>query len=162
MKRLLNTLLVCVLCSSVAFACPPSGDGAKASTKVEKSMDAAVQFASLDLDVKGMTCAGCENKVKASLASIDGVVETKKVCSKSDKASLTFDPNVTSSDEIIKQLAKATGYSVAVVKSAGISDSAARKCSAECAKACCSGKSAKGKSSCTKAKAVGDDSLEKE
>ena len=160
MKTLLNTLLICILCSGVAFACPPDGSGEKASN-TEISKDAAVSFASLDLDVIGMTCGGCENKVKASLAGIDGVVETKKVCSESDKASLTYDPSVTSSDEIIKQLVDKTGYKISIVKNAGVSDTAVKKtCSAECSKECCKGK--KAKSSCSKTKAVGEKTLEKE
>ncbi|MCP4122497.1 MAG: heavy-metal-associated domain-containing protein [Bacteroidetes bacterium] len=170
MKLLMNTFLVCFLCAGVAFACPP--DGAKASSTMEKSENAAMvdgKFASLDLNVKGMTCAGCENKVKAALGGIDGVVETKKVCSESDKASLTFDPSVVSAEEIMEALNSKTGYAISVVKSAGMTDKDAKGCSAECKKDCCAGK-AKAKSSCTKAhqkascaksKASGDKELEK-
>ena len=148
----MNTLLVCFLCTGIAFACPP--DGAKASSTMEKSENAAkvdVKFASLDMNVKGMTCAGCENKVKAALGSIDGVVEAQKVCSESDKASITYDPNVVTAEEIMEALGSKTGYAISVVKSAGMTEADAKKgCDATCAKECCAGK-AKAKASCTKA-----------
>jgi copper chaperone CopZ len=163
MKHLLNTLLVCFLATGIAFACPP--DGAKAETKVEKTENAAMQaqFASLDLSVKGMTCGGCENKVRAALTGIDGVVETKKVCSQSDRASLTYDPNVVSEEEIMSALKEKTGYAIAVVKSAGMTEADAKEASAK--KACTTAQKkqcAKSKASCAKSKASAEKDLEEE
>jgi len=170
MKLLMNTLLVCFLCTGIAFACPP--DGAKASSTMEKSENAAkvdVKFASLDMSVIGMTCGGCENKVKAALGGIDGVVETKKVCSDSDKASVTFDPSVVTAEEIMDALGEKTGYSISVVKSAGMTDKDAKACcagkskaeKAACSKAQKTSCSKSQKAACEKSKASGDKDLEK-
>jgi copper chaperone CopZ len=147
-----------------AFACPPDGDGAKSDAKVEKSENGGmteVQFANLDLSVKGMTCAGCENKVKAALISIDGVVEAKKVCAQSNSASLTYDASVVSEEQIMAALKEKTGYAIAIVKNAGMTEADAHKCSAECKKDCCAGKTSKA-ASCEKSKATGAKDLEKE
>ena len=164
MKHLLNTLLVCFLATGIAFACPPSGE-AKAETKIEKTENAAIQaeFASLDLSVEGMTCGGCENKVRAALTGIDGVVEAKKVCSESDRASLTYDPSVVSKEEIMSALKEKTGYAIAVVKSAGMTEADAKEASTK--KACTAAEKkqcAKSKASCAKAKASAEKDLEEE
>lgn len=163
MKNLFSLLLVCCLSITVAFAC--DGEGHKKAAVEQSGGEVVVaKFAALNLDIKGMTCGGCENKVKAALSGIDGVVETQKVCSQSDKASLTFDPAVTSSEAIIAALGEKTGYAVTVSKNAGIAEAStteaakAKSCTAAQKKACT--KSAA--KSCSKAKAVGTDKLEKE
>lgn len=163
MKNFLNVLLVCFLTAGVMMACPP--DGAKASSNMEKSENGAmvdVKFTQLNLNVKGMTCAGCENKVKAALGGIDGVVETQRVDSKSDEASLTFDPTVTTQEEIIKTLSEKTGYSITVIESAGMNKSDVKACSKECAKDCCKNKSEAEKAACGKAKASGVKDMEEQ
>lgn len=168
MKHLLNTLLVCCLVAGTALACPPdkAEADAKSDTKIEKSENAAkVQFASLDLNVTGMTCGGCESKVRAALSGIDGVVETKKVCSDSDKASLTYDPNVVTEEEIIAALTEKTGYSIAIDKSAGMTEADAKEASLqkkECTKAEKAACTKAQKASCQKAKASADKDLEEE
>lgn len=161
MKILLNTLMALCFLTTAAIACPPSGDGAKA----EAQSEASVKLAKLNLNVVGMTCGGCENKVKAALGGIDGIVETHKVCSESDKASLTYDPEVTTEEEIIAALGEKTGYSITIITSAGMTEEAAKAGEAKkaCASksgeaaACCKGKSkaecAKAKAECSKSKA---------
>ena len=169
MKLLMNTLLVCFLFTGVAFACPP--DDTKASSTIEKSENGGMLdmgFTSLNLNVVGMTCAGCENKVKAALGGIDGIVETQNVDAETDMATLTYDPEVVSEEDIIEALSSKTGYSITVVKSAGMTDKDSKGCSADCTKECCASK-AKAKTSCTKAqkaackeaKASGDKELKK-
>ena len=159
--KLLSTLMAFILIGGMAMACPPEG-----SAEVEKKAEAEttenveVVFAKLNLSVDGMTCGGCENKVKAALTGIDGVVETHKVCSESDKASLTYDPNVTSEEEIIAQLGDKTGYAIAVIKSAAKTEAGEAK-SAE-AKAACAAKKAEAKASCSKSKASADKELKEE
>lgn len=148
MKRILNVLLFCVLATGIAMACPPQGDAKTEKAAVETKVEGT--FATLNLDVKGMTCAGCENKVKAALGSIDGVVEAQKVCSQSDKASLTYDPNVVSEEQIVKTLAEKTGYSVTMIKNAGMTEaaeSATNEVSSTAKKATCTKSQ---KAACTK------------
>ena len=168
MKNLFSLLLVCFLATSVSFACDGHGDGTK-KAEVEQSGGEVVvaKFAALNLNVQGMTCMGCENKVKAALKGIDGVVETKKVSSETDEAILTYDPSVTSSEDIVKSLGEKTGYSITVVKNAGVAGEA-KACTKAGTKACCASKSA-GKTcskseakSCSKTKSAGSSDLEKE
>lgn len=162
-------MLVCFFTAGVMMACPPS-NGAKAcsGSNMEKSENGGmvdVKFTELNLNVKGMTCAGCENKVKAALGGIEGVVETKRVDSQSDEATLTYDPAVTSEEQIIKSLSEKTGYSITVIQSGGMNEvksesaSEAKICSKECAKDCCKNKTEAEKAACAKAKASGDKKL---
>lgn len=175
MKSIFNILLVCLLSTGVALACPGHGD--KASTNMEKSENGAkaeVTFASLDLKVVGMTCGGCENKVKAALSGIDGVVETKKVCSESDQASLTYDPSVVSEEQIIAALGEKTGYSITVITSGAKTEAGAEAETSAVKKSCASAEKAKAcssaekkactkaeKAACEKSKASADKELEK-
>ena len=140
------------------MACPPEGSDATGS-KVEKVESGAMvegTFVTLNLGVKGMTCGGCENKVKAALGSIDGVVETKKVSSESDEAVLTYDPSVTNEETIVKALTEKTGYAIAVSKDGAMTGEGATK--ASCAKTC----TKEQKAACNKAKDGAEEKLEKQ
>lgn len=128
----------------------------------------------VELDVKGMTCKGCEYKVKQSLKDIKGVVSTEEVSHETGKVVVTINPEETSKEALAKSLAKATGYTVSFNSSAGEATSAATagkpgcdpaKCTKtkeECAKAAAEGKPccsktqqkecAKTKASCEKSK----------
>lgn len=169
MKNLFSLLLVCLLCTTVSFACDGEGHGEKKAAVEQSGGDIVVaKFAALNLDIKGMTCGGCENKVKAALKGIDGVVETQKVSSQSDEAILTYDPSVTNSEDIIKSLTEKTGYSIQVSKDAAMVGEA-KACTKEGTKACCASKAGAKKScskaeakSCSKTKTVGSEDLEKE
>lgn len=116
----------------------------------------------VEMDVKGMTCKGCEYKVKQSLKDISGVVSTETVSHESGKVVVTIDPAVTDKDAVAKALAKSTGYTVSTGTGkaeagakAGCDPAKCTKTKEECAKsmaegkACCSSK-AKPKSSCDK------------
>jgi copper chaperone CopZ len=170
MKNILSVLLGLILVTSYSFACDGHGEGEKKAGVEQSGGDVVVaKFAALTLNVKGMTCGGCENKVKAALSGINGVVETQKVSAEANSAVLTFDPSVTSSEVIAKSLSEKTGYAITVVKSAGVESSAVKACCAskEAGKTCskeeaksCS-KTAATKS-CSETKAVGNEKLEKE
>ena len=157
MKNFLNVLLICFLTTGVIMACPPEGSDATGS-KVEKVESGAMvegTFVTLNLGVKGMTCGGCENKVKAALGSIDGVVETKKVSSESDEAVITYDPSVTNEETIVKALTEKTGYAIAVSKDGAMTEGASK---ASCAKTC----TKEQKAACNKAKDGAEEKLEKQ
>ncbi len=171
MKNILSVLLGLILVTSYSFACDGHGEGEKKAGVEQSGGDVVVaKFAALTLNVKGMTCGGCENKVKAALSGIDGVVETQKVSAEANSAVLTFDPAITSSEVIVKSLSEKTGYAISVVKSAGVDESSAMKaccankaagktCSKEDAKACSKTAATK---SCSETKTVGSEKLEKE
>lgn len=119
----------------------------------------------VELDVKGMTCKGCEYKVKQSLKEINGVVSTETVSHESGKVVINIDPAITDKEAVAKALAKSTGYTVStnagnkaeVGAKAGCDPAKCTKTKEECAKEmaegkpCCSSK-AKAKSSCDKTK----------
>lgn len=64
----------------------------------------------LTLTVTGMTCGGCENAVKRTLAALPGV--SNVTASHSDKrVTLTYDP-ATVDREMIKKKIEAAGYQV--------------------------------------------------
>ena len=55
MKHLFNTLMICLVATGLAFACPPSGEKTSQADNAEAS---DVKFASLNLNITGMTCEG--------------------------------------------------------------------------------------------------------
>lgn len=62
------------------------------------------------LGVKGMTCASCAVTVKKAIEKTPGVINSN-VNLATNKATFTFDPTLTSVDEIAKNVSK-TGYSL--------------------------------------------------
>ncbi len=69
------------------------------------------------LNVKGMHCSGCENKVKQVLNDIEGVTTTESVSADAGNAVITIDKSVTSEAKVVAQLAQKTGYEVSVIGS---------------------------------------------
>lgn len=63
------------------------------------------------LDIRGMTCSGCESSVTHALTSKKGV--TKASASyEAGLARVTYDPRVTSPEALIKAIEEEVGYSV--------------------------------------------------
>ena len=62
---------------------------------------AGVQAApqTVTLDVPGMTCAACANRIEKKLNRLDGVTATVNYAT--EKANVTFDPNVATPDTLI-------------------------------------------------------------
>ena len=89
--------------------CDPSAcqDWAKMAAKYEGS---EVRM----ISVKGMTCAGCENSVKASLAKLDGVHEVAEVCHKGEVAVVIVDPAKAQND-ILTTTVTNKGYEAAII-----------------------------------------------
>ena len=66
------------------------------------------QLARIDIPVAGMTCASCVRRVERALEKKQGVAEAS-VSFTAEKASLTYDPAVTSPGELVKTIRDA-GY----------------------------------------------------
>ena len=132
MSKIVSSLMIACLCFFV---------GTVHAQDINVAEEAQKTFQALNLNVDGMTCQGCEHKVKSALTNMDGVVAVGKVCSQGDKAVLTYDPTVTNEGEIMAKLADATGYGISV------SEDAAKAADAETKKATCT----KSKTECTKA-----------
>ncbi|MCF7890666.1 heavy metal translocating P-type ATPase [Candidatus Bipolaricaulota bacterium] len=64
-----------------------------------------------DLDIEGMTCASCSRAVEGALADLEGT-EDVNVLSATDKASLAYDPDKVSKEDLAEAVEK-TGYRVA-------------------------------------------------
>ncbi|QQR97212.1 MAG: heavy-metal-associated domain-containing protein [Sphingobacteriales bacterium] len=102
----------------------------------------AISFATntLNLNVKGMHCGGCEAKFKTKIQDVKGVTAVKEVSAANSVAVLEYNPAETSEEKIIKQLTESSGYTIAKVDSNEKSESTAPK-------SCCS---KSGQSSCKK------------
>lgn len=142
MKKFLVTFLI------TAFIATISGNTALAQSA----------SAQVELDVKGMTCKGCEYKVKQSLKDIKGVVSTEEVSHETGKVVVTINPEETTKEALAKNLAKATGYTVSFNSSAGESTAAAASAKPGCDPAKCT----KTKEECAKAAAEGKPCCSKE
>ncbi len=68
----------------------------------------------LTVNVVGMTCAACSARIEKSLNKLEGV-DTANVNLLANKATVEFDPAVTSKDIIVKTIEK-TGYEVPLTK----------------------------------------------
>ena len=62
----------------------------------------------LDLKIKGMHCVSCEKIIKMELEDMPGV-ENMQIDHKTGKASLQYNPDITSSGKIIEVISQA-GY----------------------------------------------------
>lgn len=62
------------------------------------------------LDVRGMTCEGCENAVRNALTRLDGVIKVEPDHA-ADRVALRFDEDRVSEDQI-KERIKLAGYDV--------------------------------------------------
>ena len=64
-----------------------------------------------ELNIKGMTCTGCEHSVNAALNNSEGVLEASSSY-KSGIATVKFDQTKVSVDQLATNVEKATGYKV--------------------------------------------------
>ncbi|WP_018131871.1 heavy metal translocating P-type ATPase [Effusibacillus pohliae] len=78
-------------------------------TQVRQS-DAPTAEERVALGITGMTCAACATRVEKNLSKVEGVKQAA-VNLASEKATVTFDPNKVSVDQLIEQVKK-TGYGV--------------------------------------------------
>ncbi|MBI5266695.1 MAG: heavy-metal-associated domain-containing protein [candidate division Zixibacteria bacterium] len=105
--------------------------------------DGKVQM--IQMSVKGMTCGGCENSIKASLEKIEGVVKVCAVSYKSDFAAVVVDPSKVKSEMLTTAISN-KGYAVEVIPAVATMTSgsadAHKSCTPEQKAACASKKAA--------------------
>lgn len=90
------------------------------AAKIQKTIsDTGFKSAGQQMTVKvsGMTCGGCEGKVKKALAEVDGV-KVEKVSHKEGVAVVTLDCAKTSCDKVMTAI-KATGFKADCGESCG-------------------------------------------
>lgn len=66
------------------------------------------------IDIKGMTCGGCENSVKTALMKVEGVHNVAKISHESELAVVVFDPKVTTEVALTKVVSD-KGYKAQIV-----------------------------------------------
>jgi mercuric ion transport protein len=102
--KLLTTLIFLAV---IALGCGnPNTGSEQSSSKAEPA-----EFSELRLDVKGMTCEGCENAIIRSLGRLDGVYSSD-ASHEDDLVTIKYDPDVVDLDQITEAITK-TGYNVA-------------------------------------------------
>ncbi|MEX0983291.1 MAG: cation transporter [Bacteroidales bacterium] len=101
MKKL-GVLLITAL---FTFACSSGSKTEQETTKQEISMENLVE---VTIPVHGMTCEGCENAVKKSISSLEGIGEV--TASHTDSiATVKYDKTAVTKEEIELKIAEA-GY----------------------------------------------------
>ncbi|HEV2529204.1 MAG TPA: heavy metal translocating P-type ATPase [Thermomicrobiales bacterium] len=94
---------------------PASGDDPRRSS-IEDT-----EFRDIAFPVEGMTCASCVRRVERSLAKVDGV-ETVAVNLATERATVTYHPDVTEPDAL-RQAIERAGYRVSAIPSPASSPS---------------------------------------
>jgi len=103
----MKTILLFIAVAFLAYAC---GGGSQQAEKSAKPEIDPSQLVEVSLDVKGMTCTGCENSIVRALASLDGVYEADADFQK-ELVVVKFDPALVNIEQITDAITR-TGYQV--------------------------------------------------
>ena len=104
MKKFAVLIIVALLSFSCKNADKPSNESASQEVNIENLVEVSIP-------VYGMTCEGCENAVKKSIASLEGIAEVS--ASHIDSiAVVKYDKTLASLEAIEGKIAEA-GYTVA-------------------------------------------------
>ena len=101
----MKNLVVFLLLAFFSTACSNTGDKAKLPAAAT-----AAAIKTVSLQVKGMSCTGCEETIKESVQKIDGVAECK-ASFETGKADVKFDSTKTNIKAISEAITSA-GYEV--------------------------------------------------
>jgi len=88
----------------------------------------------VNINIEGMTCNGCVQKVESTLKKVEGVSETS-VKLASNSATVTYDVDKTNENSLTKAV-NSTGFKAVSVKEAKKQDNVSKK--AGCDGKCCS------------------------
>jgi copper chaperone CopZ len=102
--------LSCIIFAAAMFTFAFSYSVVQASCTVCEDVEKHPKTKDVTLNVKGMTCGGCESKVKKVLSAQNGVSDVK-VSHKDSKAELHLEDGKASVDDLIKAVKK-LGYKV--------------------------------------------------
>lgn len=90
-------------------ACQGSPDSSAEAEQPAAVIDAE-NVVTLDFDVEGMTCTGCETTVKNSLGRLDGVVDAE-ASFETGKAKVQYDKSLVTAEDMEEAIEQA-GYKV--------------------------------------------------
>ncbi len=102
-----NLTLIFIIVVFALMSCNSSSKEQKEKVVLEESVSVEGQ-STVQLHIEGMTCAGCENTIKAGLESISGVVEVKASHVDSN-AIVVYDANLVTVEDMSKVVEK-KGY----------------------------------------------------
>ena len=102
-----NLTLIFIIVVFALMSCNSSSKEQKEEVVLEESVSVEGQ-STVQLHIEGMTCAGCENTIKAGLESIPGVVEVKASHVDSN-AIVVYDANLVTVEDMSKVVEK-KGY----------------------------------------------------
>jgi len=111
----MRIILIAMFFMFTAVSCSSSGsksaNGEKGGTETSSDVSYPEENLKLvHLDVKGMTCEGCENTIVKSIRNLDGIQEAS-ASHTAKETMVKFDSTKTSLEDISKAIADA-GYSV--------------------------------------------------
>jgi copper ion binding protein len=119
--KLINTLTALSIIGLTSFASAGDKCNKTSDKMVKKAGVCDIEKCDTDCDmdkanmatfmVTGMTCGSCSGKVKSTLASVDGVT-VKKVCHKSGKVMVKYDPAKTDKSKVMTAI-NTTDFKVA-------------------------------------------------
>jgi copper ion binding protein len=119
--KLLNTLTALSILGLTSFANAAETASKTCDKGAKKATACASECSKYDCDmelastktfiVTGMTCSSCSDKVKTTLAAVEGV-SVKKVCHKSGKVMVNFDGAKTDQSKVMTAISS-TGFKVA-------------------------------------------------
>lgn len=103
------TVLAIILLSFPGYSHIFYPDSIKSSSSVTET-----SIHQLKLDIRGMTCAGCEEHVKYTVNQLEGLLQAE-ASFETGTASISYDQSVVSKDEIVA-VVNQTGYEVTKVE----------------------------------------------
>lgn len=112
--RTLALATLALALSTSAFACP-SADASATAFQTAAAEVAAAAGTKVTLQISGMSCGSCSDKVTAELKKINGV-KAVAVDHATGVAQIAFDSNVTKADALVAAV-KQAGYAAKVAKS---------------------------------------------
>lgn len=101
----MKTLAAFLILALTAYSC-----GGPTQTNENTKMQPGIELTELKLDVKGMTCEGCENAIIRSVGTLEGVHETHASHTE-ELVTVYYDPALTDAVQIAEAITK-TGYTV--------------------------------------------------
>ena len=164
MKKALGIILVAVICLTFGFIQVQAGEGcggkdvsAKLTSSSKATCYASIakyctpeECAELEnickkydgkcetrtISIKGMTCSGCENSVKATILKVDGVLEVLKVSHTSEVAIVCVDPSKMSDNEVLITPIVNKGYKAEIIPAVATTNTTVDAKKTGCAKTC--------------------------
>lgn len=108
----LMALVIGVVPYAAASLGAARSEAAASSLSTATSESQAIVFAEAMVEIKGMTCTGCETTVRLALERIPGVVSAEVNFERAE-AVVDYDPARVSPAEVAHELSRATGYEAA-------------------------------------------------